>query len=71
MYGIIGGVVVIIIGLVIYGSIIGFDNLKDKIFGNDMCELVEVRWYWSEYGNFVVIIEMLEVFKCVGDSVLF
>ncbi len=69
MYGITGSITAIVIGLAVYGSITGFDNLKDKIFGNDMRELAEARWYRSEYGNPAVIIETPEVLKRIGDSV--
>lgn len=69
IYGITGSVATVVIGLAIYGSITGFDNLKDKIFGNDMRELAEARWYRSEYGNPAVIIETPEVLKRISDSV--
>ena len=46
---------------VIYGSIEGFDNLKDKVFGNEMRDLSEGRWVKSEYGFPSVIIETPEV----------
>ena len=59
----------IVAGLVAYGSITGFDNLKDKILGNDMREMAEARWYRSEYGNPAVIIETPEVLKRISDSV--
>jgi len=46
---------------IIYGSLNGFDNLKDVIFGNDLRELAEGRWIKSEYGNPSVILETPEV----------
>ncbi len=46
---------------VIYGSIKGFDNLKDAVLGNDVRELSEGRWIKSEYGSPSVIIETPEV----------
>ena len=46
---------------VIYGSIQGFDNLKDLVIGNDIRDLAEGRWIKSEYGNPAVIIETPEV----------
>ena len=52
---------VIILGGIIYGSIKGFDNLKDAVLGNDIRELSEGRWIKSEYGNPSVIIETPEV----------
>ncbi|MCB0456754.1 MAG: hypothetical protein R2776_01945 [Flavobacteriaceae bacterium] len=69
VYGITFTVIAMVAGLLTYGSITGFDNLKDKIFGNEMRELAEGRWYKSEYGNPAVIIETPEVLKRVGDSV--
>ena len=59
--GISAGVVVILLTAVVYGSITGFDNLQDKVLGNDMRELAEGRWYKSEYGNPAVIIETPEI----------
>lgn len=69
IYGITFTLTAIVAGLLTYGSITGFDNLKDKIFGNEMRELAEGRWYKSEYGNPAVIIETPEVLKRVGDTV--
>src|SRR5690606_30340091 len=42
--GISGVLVAIILAGVVYGSITGFDNLKDKVFGNELRELAEGRW---------------------------
>tara|TARA_R110002074_G_scaffold352962_1_gene524700 strand:+ start:315863 stop:317521 length:1659 start_codon:yes stop_codon:yes gene_type:complete len=69
VYGISFVISAIVAGLVAYGSITGFDNLKDKILGNDMREMAEARWYRSEYGNPAVIIETPEVLKRISDSV--
>ncbi|MEZ4857460.1 MAG: hypothetical protein R2781_01460 [Flavobacteriaceae bacterium] len=69
IFGITATLTAIIVGLLVYGSITGFDNLKDKIFGNDLRELVEGRWYQSEYGNPAVILETPEILKRVGDTV--
>jgi len=46
---------------VIYGSINGFDNLKDLVVGNEIRDLSEGRWIRSEYGNPSVILETPEV----------
>ncbi len=35
----------------------GWDKVRDGVFGNDMKDLVEGRWYKSEYGIPAVIIE--------------
>ena len=59
--GISGALVLIILAGVVYGSVAGFDNLKDKIFGNDLRELAEGRWIKSEYGYPAVILETPEV----------
>ncbi len=59
--GISGVVVAVILAAVLYGSITGFDNLKDKIFGNDLRQLAEASWIKSEYGNPAVVIETPKV----------
>src|SRR5690554_4438187 len=59
--GISGVLVAIILAGVVYGSITGFDNLKDKVFGNELRELTENKWIKSEYGFPAVIIETPEV----------
>ena len=59
--GISGIVAAVILVGIIYGMATGFDNLKDKVFGNDLRELAEGRWIKSEYGNPAVILETPEV----------
>ena len=59
--GISGVLVAIFLAGIVYGSISGFDNLKDKVFGNQLRELSEGRWIKSEYGNPAVIIETPKV----------
>jgi hypothetical protein len=59
--GISGVVAAIILAGIIYGAATGFDNLKDKVIGNDLRELTEGRWIKSEYGNPAVILETPEV----------
>lgn len=59
--GISGVLAAIILAGVVYGGITGFDNLKDKIFGNDLRELAEGRWIKSEYGYPAVIVESPKV----------
>lgn len=59
--GISGVVAVIVLAGIVYGSLTGFDNLKDKVLGNDLRELAEGRWIKSEYGNPAVILETPEV----------
>lgn len=59
--GISGVLLAIVLAGVVYGSITGFDNLKDRILGNDLRELAEGRWIKSEYGYPAVILETPEV----------
>src|SRR5690554_1186672 len=59
--GISGVLVAIFLAGIVYGSLTGFDNLKDKVFGNELRELTEGRWIKSEYGNPAVIIETPKV----------
>ncbi|WGF93519.1 DUF4381 domain-containing protein [Aequorivita marisscotiae] len=59
--GISGVVAAVILAGTIYGAVTGFDNLKDKVLGNQMRELAEGRWVKSEYGSPAVILETPEV----------
>jgi len=59
--GVSGVLAAIVLAGIIYGSLTGFDNLKDKVIGNDLRELAEGRWINSEYGNPAVILETPEV----------
>ena len=59
--GIAAGVILVVLTGVVYGAVTGFDNLRDKVLGNEMRELAEGRWYKSEYGNPAVIVETPEV----------
>ncbi|NNM22102.1 MAG: DUF4381 domain-containing protein [Flavobacteriaceae bacterium] len=61
--GIAAGVLILLLTAAVYGSITGFDNLRDKVLGNAMRELAEGQWYKSEYGNPAVIVETPEVLK--------
>ncbi|MAM28167.1 MAG: DUF4381 domain-containing protein [Flavobacteriaceae bacterium] len=61
LYGAIGMLTAIVLAGTIYGSITGFDNLKDKVLGNEVRDLAEGRWYKSEYGNPAVILETPEI----------
>ena len=51
----------LILSVVVYGAVTGFDNLRDKIIGNEMRDLAEGRWYKSEYGSPAVIVETPEI----------
>lgn len=59
--GISGVFAAIVLAGIIYGAATGFNNLKDKVLGNDLRELSEGRWIKSEYGNPAVILETPEV----------
>jgi len=59
--GISGVLAAVVLAGIIYGAATGFDNLKDKVLGNDLRELAEGRWIKSEYGNPAVILETPEV----------
>jgi hypothetical protein len=51
----------LLLSAIIYGSVKGFDTLKDVVMGNEIRDLSEGRWIKSEYGNPSVIIETPEV----------
>ncbi|MCF6307446.1 MAG: BatD family protein [Flavobacteriaceae bacterium] len=65
-----GAVVTVILAAVIFGSIKGFDELKDKTLGNKMRDLSEGRWIKSEYGSPLIIVETPEVLVRVEDSLI-
>lgn len=67
--GISGVLALLILAGVAYGGITGFDNLKDKILGNDLRELSEGRWVKSEYGYPAVILETPEVLVRVDSPI--
>ena len=60
----------VIIAAVIFGSIKGFDELKDKILGNEMRNLSEGRWIKSEYGSPLIVIETPRVLVRTVDSLV-
>ncbi|GHC43528.1 DUF4381 family protein [Ulvibacter litoralis] len=59
--GISSVVAALLLSGIIYGSVKGFDNLKDAVFGNEIRALSEGRWIKSEYGSPAIIIETPEV----------
>jgi hypothetical protein len=63
IYSITGVFAALVAGMIIYGSMAGFDELKDKLLGNELRELAEKQWYKSEYGNPAIIIETPEILK--------
>lgn len=67
---VLGTVATVIIAAVIFGSIKGFDELKDKTLGNKMRELSEGRWIKSEYGSPLIIVETPEVLVRTEDSLI-
>jgi hypothetical protein len=60
----------VIIAAVIFGSIKGFDELKDKTLGNEMRSLSEGRWIKSEYGSPLIIVETPKVLVRTVDSLV-
>ncbi|WP_432412156.1 hypothetical protein [Rasiella sp. SM2506] len=61
VYAGVGVLVALILAGAIYGSINGFDTLKDDVLGNEYRDLAEGRWYKSEYGNPQIILETPEI----------
>ena len=60
----------VIIAAVIFGSIKGFDELKDKTLGNEMRNLSEGRWIKSEYGSPLIVVETPKVLVRALDSLV-
>ncbi|MDX1463177.1 MAG: BatD family protein [Marinirhabdus sp.] len=56
-----GVILALLIAAGVYGSIYGFDTLKDDVLGNEYRDLAEGRWYKSEYGSPEVILETPEI----------
>ncbi len=67
---VLGAVATVILAAVIFGSIKGFDELKDKTLGNKMRDLSEGRWIKSEYGTPLIIVETPEVLVRTEDSLI-
>ena len=44
------GIVALAIAMGIWSYVIGFDNVKDKVFGNAQRDLTEQTWLTSDYG---------------------
>ncbi len=65
-----GAVASVVLAAVIFGSIKGFDELKDKTLGNEMRSLSEGRWIKSEYGSPLIVIETPKVLVRTEDSLL-
>tara|TARA_A100000171_G_C2140385_1_gene155004 strand:+ start:11999 stop:13729 length:1731 start_codon:yes stop_codon:yes gene_type:complete len=57
----VGVIAALILAGAIYGSIKGFDTLKDDVLGNEYRDLAEGRWYKSEYGSPEIILETPEI----------
>src|SRR5699024_7216419 len=68
IYAISGLVLIFVLAGGIYGSLTGFDNLKDKILGNELRELAEGNWIRSEYGYPAVVLETPEVLTRIEDD---
>ncbi len=65
-----GTIGTLILAAIIFGSIKGFDELKDKVLGNEMRDLAEGRWIKSEYGSPLIIVETPEVLVRTEDSLI-
>tara|TARA_B100000809_G_scaffold35525_2_gene31236 strand:+ start:5555 stop:7225 length:1671 start_codon:yes stop_codon:yes gene_type:complete len=65
-----GAVATVIVAAVVFGSIKGFDELKDKTLGNEMRSLSEGRWIKSEYGSPLIIVETPKVLVRTVDSLV-
>jgi len=61
IYGVVGGILVIMITVAILIGTLGYSYLKDNLIGHPIKELAEGRWVKSEYGNPAVIIETPKV----------
>ncbi len=61
LFGSLAGIFVLAIATVILGSVYGFGNVKDTVFGNYSKTLLEGEWVKSEYGVPSIIIETPEV----------
>jgi len=57
IYAISGSITILTIAILVYGSVIGYTNLKDQVFGNQTREMLEGDWYKSEYGVPAIIVE--------------
>lgn len=64
----VGAVATVVVTVLIFGSIKGFDELKDKTLGNEMRNLSEGRWIKSEYGSPLIVLETPQVLVRVEDS---
>ncbi len=49
-------------------GIFGWETVRDTVFGNEMRDLSESRWYRSEYGTPAVVIETPEILKRIPDT---
>jgi hypothetical protein len=66
-----GALATVVVAILIFGSIKGFDELKDKTLGNEMRNLSEGRWIKSEYGSPLIVLETPQVLVRVEDSLAF
>ena len=66
----VGAVATVVVTVLIFGSIKGFDELKDKTLGNEMRNLSEGRWIKSEYGSPLIVLETPQVLVRVEDSLV-
>lgn len=57
IYGISGVLALLIVSGVLYGTVAGFQSVKNIFIKNDTQELAEGNWIRSEYGNPAIILE--------------
>ncbi len=65
----VGMVATFVLGFLVYGSVVGFQELRDDLLGNDLKEMAEGRWYKSEYGSPAIVIETPDILVRNTDSV--
>ncbi|MBX2827908.1 MAG: hypothetical protein KTR22_07080 [Flavobacteriaceae bacterium] len=63
LIGSLAGVLVLLITTVVLGSTYGWSYLKDNVIGHPTKELLEGKWYKSEYGIPSIIVETPSILK--------
>ncbi|NND88323.1 MAG: DUF4381 domain-containing protein, partial [Flavobacteriaceae bacterium] len=61
LWSVVSVVVALVITCAVFMSIYGVTYVKDTIFGHPTKELLEQRWYKSEYGNPAIVVETPEI----------
>ena len=68
VYGIITGVIVVLIGLSVVVYNFGFTEVKDTIIGHPTKTLLEGEWVKSEYGSPAIVVETPKVLKRIAQQ---